>query len=236
MPALGKNFRIYLGDSMNTIGCEDSCTVNVTAAEIITTTKGSGRGTNREYGAYDATINVTGVVFPYDSESAAASAGYTDVTFLHSYLVQGKKVAAKYQLTDGALTKFVIANWIIRSITFTGEAEGALLFDMELALDGRLFESTKMRSSATYDGPTGYFFVFTGTDSAYPVPGMADPSKIYFIVINNTIYESADIQVMPDDISAPLTGVGVHFPTGTVLPSVAFAANDTLFVSYDIDD
>lgn len=179
---LGKNFTVYLGDSMNTIGCEDSCTVNVTSAEVITTTKGSGRGTNREYGSYDATLNATGVVFPYESESAAASASKTDVTFLHSYIIQAKKVCAKYQLTDGSVTKYVIANWIVRSITFTGAAEGAMTFDLELALDGQLYESSNMQSVAAYDGPSVYLYTATGTVSSFSDASLINISRIYFVV------------------------------------------------------
>ena len=106
----GNNLTIYAGDDMNVIGCEESCTITVTANEIITTTKGSGRGTNREYGSYDATLQASGVVFLYASEATAAAANRQDPTYFHSYIVQGKKVCAKYQITDGSTTKYVIGN------------------------------------------------------------------------------------------------------------------------------
>jgi hypothetical protein len=234
---LGKNFTVYLGDSMNTIGCEDNCTVTVTAAEIITTTKGSGRGTNREYGAYDAVLTSTGVVFPYDSESAAASAGKTDVTFLHSYITQAKKVCAKYQLTDGLTTKYVIANWIVRTLTFTGAAEGAMTFDVELALDGQLYESSNIQSSATYDGPSVYVYVAAGTVSNCDATPTINASRIYFVV--KTVSSTGQTIIMrATTLFSPSFDNEYIFTTGS--GNFSFDANlligDTVLISYDPAD
>lgn len=240
---LGKNFTVYLGDSMNTIGCEDSCTVTVTAAEIITTTKGSGRGTNREYGAYDATLNSTGVVFPYVSESSAASAGKTDITFLHSYITQAKKVCAKYQLTDGSTTKYVIANWIVRTLTFTGAAEGAMTFDLELALDGKLYESANMTSAAAYDGPSVYVYTASGTVDGFSFSTLENASRLYFIVLTTTagvqtVYQTADIQTLTNAVDLPTgTGtVGYHAPTGTINFEAGLTSGDIVLTSFDVSD
>lgn len=234
---LGKNFTVYLGDSMNTIGCEDSCTVNVTAAEIITTTKGSGRGTNREYGSYDATLTSTGVVFPYSSESAASSAGKTDVTFLHSYILQAKKVCAKYQLTDGLTTKYVIANWIVRSLIFTGAAEGAMTFDVELALDGQLYESPGMRSGASYDGPSVYVYTATGTVSNFSDTILENASRIYFVI--KKVAATGEVIVMNEaTLFSPFVDNEFIYTAGT--GDFSFDANlligDVVLISYDPAD
>ncbi len=234
---LGKNFTVYLGDSMNTIGCEDSCTVNITAAEIITTTKGSGRGTNREYGAYDAILSSTGVVFPYDSESAAASASKTDITFLHSYITQAKKVCAKYQLTDGTTTKYVIANWIIRSLTLTGSAEGAMTFDMELALDGQLYESSNMQSIATYDGPSVYVYTATGTVTSFSDAVLENASRVYFVI--KTVASTGEKIIMNvTGIFNPVISNEFIYTagTGTFSFDANILAGDTILVSYDPED
>jgi len=149
---VGNNLTIYAGDNMNVIGCEDTCTITVTAEEIITTTKGSGRGTNREYGRYDATLSATGVIFIYESEAAAAADSKHDPTYFHSYLKQGKKVAAKYQITDGTIIKDVTASWIVRSCTFAGSAGDFAMFDIQLALDGELTE-TITTGEGVYSSP-----------------------------------------------------------------------------------
>lgn len=241
----GKNFTVYLGDSMNTIGCEDSCTVTVTAAEIITTTKGSGRGTNREYGAYDAILTATGVVFPYDSESAAASASKTDITFVHSYILQAKKVCAKYQLTDGLTTKWVIANWIVRTLTFTGAAEGAMTFDLELALDGQLYESANMHSAASYDGPGVLVYDSTGTVDGFTSVTLEDASEIYFIVFTPSgnpagriVYLYSDIQTLAlaTDLPVGAGTVGFHAASGTVNFEAGLLTGDSVLVSFDVAD
>jgi hypothetical protein len=240
---LGKNFTVYLGDSMNTIGCEDSCTVTVTATEVITTTKGSGRGTNREYGAYDATLTSTGVVFPYDSESAAAGASKTDVTFLHSYITQAKKVCAKYQLTDGSTTKWVIANWIVRSLTFTGAAEGAMTFDVELALDGQLYESANMHSAASYDGPSVLVYTSEATEDGFTSATLEDASEIYFIVFTPSgnpagriVYLYSEIQTLAlaTDLPVGAGTVGYHAASGTVNFEAGLLTGDSVLVSFDV--
>lgn len=236
---LGKNFTVYLGDSMNTIGCEDSCTVNVTAEEIITTTKGSGRGTNREYGRYDATLTATGVVFPYASESAAASAGKQDPTYFQSYIVQAKKVCAKYQLTDGSVTKYTIANWIVRSITYTGAAEGAMTFDLELALDGQLYESPEMQSGAAYDGPSVYIYEATGTVANFDATPTINASRIYFVVKKTAatgITTIMSVLYPPNDFTPANNEVIYTAASGNFEFFVSLAAGDIVLISYDPAD
>lgn len=153
MIVTGNNLTIYAGDGLNVIGCEDSCIVTVTAEEIITTTKGSGRGTNREYGRYDATLSSTGVIFIYASEFDAASAGRQDPTFFHSHIIQGKKVVAQYKITDGTITKYVSATWMVKSVSFTGNTGEFATYNVELALDGKLTESTNMTSVYSFIPP-----------------------------------------------------------------------------------
>jgi hypothetical protein len=58
----GDDLVLYAYGDLEPIGCEDSFILTITSSEIITTTKGSGRATNREYGSYDWNIQCTGVI------------------------------------------------------------------------------------------------------------------------------------------------------------------------------
>ncbi len=58
----GDDLVLYTYEDLEPIGCEDSFVLNITSNEIITTTKGSGRATNREYGSYDWNVQCTGVI------------------------------------------------------------------------------------------------------------------------------------------------------------------------------
>lgn len=232
----GNNLTIFAGDDMNVIGCEASCTITVTAREIITTTKGSGRGTNREYGAYDAVLQSSGVIFVYADEAAAAAANQQDPTFFHSYIVQGKKVCAKYQFTDGTITKYVIANWIVRSAAYTGQSGEYATFDIELALDGQLFESAAMQSGAAYDGPSVFVYRATGTVASFSDASLENASRIYFVIKKTAA----------TGLNTILTGVTLFGPdpneyiytagTGDFQFDVNLVVGDIVLISYDPED
>ena len=128
----GNNLMIFTGRDMDVIGCEASCTLEVVETDVLTTTKGSGRGTSREYGKYDATLTSNGVIFIYDTENNSATGNKTDVTFMLGYMLKGYKVAARFNITDGSTTKFVYANWIISSITFSGTSGEHATYDITL--------------------------------------------------------------------------------------------------------
>jgi hypothetical protein len=235
----GTDFKIYTGDSMNIIGCEESCSVSITVKEIITTTKGSGRGTNREYGSYDAILTSNGVVFSYSSESAAESGGQTDASFFHSYILQGKKVCAKYSFTsEDGIEKYAIANWIIRSLVFTGDATGFMTYDIELALDGELYESTALQSSIDIDGPSVYLYNATTTADTFTNGSMIGANRIYF-VIKKTASTGIDTVLTRVSTLASFTSTfqfKFDVLTGTFTFSENFANGDVFLVSYDIDD
>lgn len=241
----GNNLTIYAGDDMNIIGCEESCTITVTTEEIITTTKGSGRGTNREYGRYDATLSATGVIFIYADEATAAAANRQDPTYFLSYLVQGKKVVCKYQLTDGTTTKYVIANWIVRSCVLSGQAGDFATFDVEFALDGQLYESTAFKSGAAYDGPSVYIYDSVGTTDGFSAVELENSSRVYFIVFipasnpnGRIVYQTSDIQTLAAAIDLPIGvgTVGYHAATGTINFEAGLLTGDQVFVSFDVSD
>ena len=84
----GDDLVLYAYEDLEPIGCEDSFILNITAAEIITTTKGSGRATNREYGTYDWNIQCTGVI-------TLNEAGKVTSLHFNDNIIKGKKIALK---------------------------------------------------------------------------------------------------------------------------------------------
>jgi hypothetical protein len=241
----GNNLTIFAGDDMNVIGCEESCSINVTAKEIITTTKGSGKGTNRVEGNYDCIISATGVMFIHASEATAAAANKQDPTYFHSYIIQGKKVCAKYQITDGSTTKYVIGNFMVRSATYSGGAGDYATYDIELALDGELYESAAMQSGAAYDGPSMYVYDSTGTTDGFTSVTLEDASRIYFIVFvpasnpnARIVYQTSDIQTLAlaTDLPVGAGTVGYHAASGTINFEAGLLTGDKVLTSFDVAD
>lgn len=235
----GNNLTIYAGDDMNPITCEESCSIVTTTEEIITTTKGSGRGTNREYGRYDSVLSYSGIVYIYASEADAAAANRQDGTYFHSYIVQGKKVCAKYQMTDGGITKYIIANWIVRSCSITGAAGNFATLDIELALDGQLYESAAMQSGSDYDGPSVYIYEATGAVSNFDATPTINASRIYFVVKKTAATGITTILTVlypPDDFTPANDEVIYVTGTGNFEFYVALADGDIVLISYDPSD
>jgi hypothetical protein len=227
----GKNLTIYTGYGMNVIGCEESCTLTITSQEIITTTKGSGRATNREYGSYDWSVNARGVMFMYSSESNADTANRTDPTFFASHILQGKKACVKIESSEGSITKYWIGNGIITQCVYTGSGEGFATFDVTINADGKLYESANATSLAAYDGPSVYVYEATSSVTSFTASELINADNIYFIVRNGVVYPS--VNTLPDGTSFPLTGVGVYLPIGYVAFSSALTSGDIILVSYD---
>ena len=84
----GDELILYTFEELEPIGCEDSFILTLTSTEIVTTTKGSGRATNREYGAYDWNIQCTGVITINET-------GKSNPLFFNDNLIKGKKIAIK---------------------------------------------------------------------------------------------------------------------------------------------
>lgn len=238
----GKNLTLYTGDQMNVIGCEESCTLTITNEEIITTSKGSGRFTNREYGGADWTVQSNGVIFMYASESAAGSGGKTDPLYLTAYALEGKKVCVKIQFSDGTTTKYLIGNGIITNVVNTGSAEGYATFDVTIAADGKLYQSDNLQSSPNYDGPSVYIYTASGTVDGFSSVTIEDSSRLYFIVLTTAagqkVYQTSDIQTLANAIDLPTgTGtVGYHAPTGTINFQAGLVSGNSVLVSFDVAD
>lgn len=229
----GRNLTLYTGDQMNVIGCEESCTLTITNEEIITTSKGSGRFTNREYGTADWSVQSNGVIFMYADEPTAASDSKTDPLYLTAYALEGKKVCVKLQFTDGTTTKYLIGNGIITNIVNTGSAEGYATFDVTIAADGRLYQSSNLQSATSYDGPSIIVYTATGSTASFTDSRLIDATKVYFITKNGVPFNT--ITTLADAVSFPLANVGVYLPAGYVAFPVGtpLVANDVIVISYD---
>lgn len=225
----GNNLMIFTGRDMDVIGCEASCTLDVTETEVITTTKGTGRGTSREYGRYDATLTSNGVVFLYDTEDNSATGNKTDPTFMLGYMLKGKKVAAKFTISDGTTTKFIFANWVISNCQFAGNSGEHATYDITLKLDGELYPSADIAGDGEFDGVRALRYVHSGADANGFTDSLLIGATAYFIVRNgqvySTIYTLAPIG--PTEYVVFVTG------TGTVNFVPDLTDGDEIFVFYD---
>jgi hypothetical protein len=132
----GDDLILYAYEDLEPIGCEDSFILNITSAEIITTTKGSGRATNREYGIYDWNIQCTGVITLNESGK---------VTSLHfnDNIIKGKKIAIK--ATVG--TEFYFGIGVITTASNTGTSGEFAKFDVTIAGDGPLYSTNALKNT-----------------------------------------------------------------------------------------
>ncbi|MFN9111985.1 MAG: hypothetical protein ACK5XN_18125 [Bacteroidota bacterium] len=132
----GDDLVLYAYENLEPIGCEDSFILNITANEIITTTKGSGRSTNREYGSYDWNIQCTGVITLNESGK---------VTSLHfnDNIIKGKKVAIKASVGN----EFYFGLGIITSSANTGTSGEFAKFDVTISGDGILYSTNGLKNT-----------------------------------------------------------------------------------------
>jgi hypothetical protein len=132
----GDDLVLYAYEDLEPIGCEDSFILNITANEIITTTKGSGRSTNREYGSYDWNIQCTGVITLNESGK---------VTSLHfnDNIIKGKKVAIKASVGN----EFYFGLGIITSSANTGTSGEFAKFDVTISGDGILYSTNGLKNT-----------------------------------------------------------------------------------------
>ena len=147
----GNELVLYAYENLDPIGCEETFTLNLTSGEIITTTKGSGRATNREYGAYDWNIQASGVV-------TIDEAGKTNPLHFNDNLIKGKKVAVK--AVYGADFYFGIG--IVTSATNTGTSGELAKYDVTITADGPLYSTNGLKN--TENEP----YIFEYSSTTYP--------------------------------------------------------------------
>lgn len=132
----GNELVLYTYEDLNPIGCEETFILNLTSNEIITTTKGSGRATNREYGTYDWNIQASGVI-------TIGETGKTNPLHFNDNLIKGKKVAIK--AVYGADFYFGIG--IVTSATNTGTSGELAKYDVTITADGPLYSTNGLKNT-----------------------------------------------------------------------------------------
>jgi hypothetical protein len=139
----GRELEIYTGDGIRAIGCSSACTLTLTTNEIVTTSLGSGAATNREYGGYDWSLSSNGVLVIQDEFDGT---GKLDPLEFAAYILQGIKVAVKFQITD---EKYYFGTGIIKSASYQGQADNFALFTVEILADGDLTPTSNLVSPLT---------------------------------------------------------------------------------------
>lgn len=148
----GKDLVLYAYENLEPIGCEDSFVLNITANEIITTTKGSGRATNREYGSYDWNVQCSGIITLNEALS-------TSPLYFNDNIIKGKKVAIKATIGE----EFYFGMGIVTSASNTGTSGEFAKFDVTIAGDGILYSTANLKN--TENEPT----YLTYSSTANPV-------------------------------------------------------------------
>lgn len=132
----GNELVLYAYKDLYAIGCEETFVLNLTSNEIITTTKGSGRATNREYGSYDWNIQASGVI-------TIGEGSKVNPLHFNDNLIKGKKVAIKGQI--GADFYFGIG--IVTSATNTGTSGELAKYDITISGDGPLYSTDGLKNT-----------------------------------------------------------------------------------------
>ena len=165
----GDDLVLYAYENLEPIGCEDSFILNITANEIITTTKGSGRSTNREYGSYDWNIQCTGVITLNESGK---------VTSLHfnDNIIKGKKIAIKASVGD----EFYFGIGIITNSANTGTSGEFAKFDVTIAGDGILYSTNNLKN--TENEPTYLSYSSSSYAISYSSPLLLNATLLMVFV------------------------------------------------------
>jgi hypothetical protein len=226
---LGNNLTLYVGDGMRTIGCEDSCTLTIENQLINVTTKGSGRGTNREYGGYDWNIQSSGVIF-INSDFDGSGSNLDPFEFL-AYSLEGKKVAVKFYHTDGTTEKWLCGNGVIGTCSYVGQAGEHAMYNVTILADGLLYPTSNLQSSADYDGPTLLEYIPGGTLTNVTIAGLAGNNHIFYISKNGVLYNSFKRYTG----TLPITSEEVKIKTtdGDTTFSSSVTTTDTILFWYD---
>lgn len=170
----GDDLVLYAYEDLEPIGCEDSCIINLTAAEIITTTKGSGRSTNREYGAYDWNIQCTGVI-------TLNEIGKVSSLYFNDNIIKGKKIAVKAMVGS----EFYFGIGIVTSSSNTGTSGEFAKFDVTISGDGVLFSTNNLQNNENQ--PTTLTVTMTNTDVI--LRNELYNGKILMVLINNQVID-----------------------------------------------
>ena len=202
---LGKEFLIYssMYGNWSLLGCNETCTLIVSAEEINTTTKGSGRGTNRELGRYDWSLSSSDVVV---STSDIKPIDAIDP------IKKGTKVLVKGTF-DGTHQGSFFGRGVITSVEITGGAEGVLTANMTIKADGDLFLPADLVT--TWTEGKRYEYTTTGSTS------YIEATELYlkdlaFVVVDDVVYDPATNYTFNDDNGA---GKGRIDFTGSPIPS-----------------
>jgi len=231
----GSQFTLYTGDGLRAIGCEGSCSLTVTAEEIITTTKGSGDWTNREYGRKDWVVQSNGII---SVQSGFDGSGSTlDPMEFIAYMHQGKKVVVKLLVNNGTVSRWRIGKGIVVSCVEAGPAGEFMTYDVVIKADGKLFVSDNAISRDSYDGPETYIYTSTGTLDGFSAVSLEDASTVYFVHRSNTnhTYLTADIQTLAlaTDLPTGTGTVGYHAASGTFNFEDSLLTGQIITVCYD---
>jgi hypothetical protein len=196
----GDDLVLYAYEDLEPIGCEDSFILNITANEIITTTRGSGRATNREYGSYDWNIQCTGVITLNESGK---------VTSLHfnDNIIKGKKVAIKASVGN----EFYFGLGIITSSANTGTSGEFAKFDVTISGDGILYSTNALKN--TENEPT--FLTYPSTTNLITYSSSLLLGATLLMVFVDDVYYAPDTyEFIPDNGY----GVGVITFDSSLLP------------------
>jgi hypothetical protein len=204
----GDDLVLYAYENLEPIGCEDSFILNITASEIITTTKGSGRSTNREYGSYDWNIQCTGVITLNESGK---------VTSLHfnDNIIKGKKVAIKASVGD----EFYFGLGIITSSANTGTSGEFAKFDVTIFGDGVLYSSNGLKNSE--NEPTFLSYSTSSFSITYSSPLLLN-ANILMLFADDVYYAPDTYEFIANN------GYG----SGVITFDTAFSSGKTIKIYY----
>lgn len=170
----GDDLILYAYEDLEPIGCEDSFILNITAAEIITTTKGSGRATNREYGTYDWNIQCTGVI-------TLNEAGKVTSLHFNDNIIKGKKIAVKAMVGS----EFYFGLGVITTAANTGTSGEFAKFDVTIAGDGPLYSTNNLKN--TENEPTYLSYSSTSYSITYSSALLLN-ATLLMVFVDNVYY------------------------------------------------
>ena len=176
---LGKDLLIYTSQygTPNPIGCDVACTIILNAAEIITTTKGSGRSTNRELGVYDWQITSNNVLF--ESGSVITAGNFIDP------IRTGTKVFIKASL-DGTHQGSIFGRGVVTNLEITGQVEGYITAIVTIKADGQLYLPSDLQG--TFGGLKSLTHTTTGTTTTYTSTSLHNKA-VMFVVVDDIVLE-----------------------------------------------
>jgi hypothetical protein len=186
----GDELILYTFEDLEPIGCEDSFILTLTATEIITTTKGSGRATNREYGPYDWTIQCTGVITINET-------GKSNPLFFNDNLIKGKKVAVKASVGSD----FYFGMGIVTSASNTGTSGEFAKFDVTISADGPLHSTSGLQNPENEP----QLIRVLNDEGLVPIPLLGYSSSsllnatILMIFVNYTYYAPDTYEFIPNN-------------------------------------